>query len=108
MPRTTSLKMIEAKIRALEAKAEELKRLEKPGIKELKAVVAKYKLKPADIAAALKLGGVKRKGTAQGTKLKPKFRNPRNKGETWAGRGLKPKWIIAALQNGKKLEDFAI
>jgi len=108
MPRKTTLESIRAKIRELEAKAEELKRIEKPGIKELKAVVAKYKLKPVDIAAALKLGSVKRKGMPKGTRLKPKYRNPKNKGETWAGRGLKPKWIVAALQSGKKLEDFAI
>lgn len=108
MPRKTTLESIQAKIRELEARAEELKRAEKPGIKELRAVIAKYKLKPADIAVALKPGSVKRKGMAKGTRLKPKYRNPRNKGETWAGRGLKPKWIVAALQGGRKLEDFAI
>jgi DNA-binding protein H-NS len=108
MPRKTTLESIRAKIRELEAKAKELKRIEKPGIKELRAVIVKYKLKPADIMAALKLGGVNRKGMAKGTRLKPKYRNPMNKGETWAGRGLKPKWIAAALRNGKKLEDFAI
>jgi DNA-binding protein H-NS len=108
MPRKTSLKAIEAQIRALEAKAEELKRVEKPGIKELRALVAKYKLKPADIAIALKPGATKRKGLPKGSKLKPKYRNPANKAETWAGRGLKPKWVVAALKSGKKLEDFAI
>jgi DNA-binding protein H-NS len=38
----------------------------------------------------------------------PKYRNPDNPSETWAGRGLKPRWISAALKGGKKLEDFAI
>jgi DNA-binding protein H-NS len=38
----------------------------------------------------------------------PKYRNPDNPSETWAGRGLKPRWISAALKAGKKLEDFAI
>jgi DNA-binding protein H-NS len=31
-----------------------------------------------------------------------------NQGNAWSGRGLKPKWLTAALANGKKLEDFAI
>ena len=42
----------------------------------------------------------------KGTKVAPKFRSP--KGETWAGRGAKPRWLVAAIKDGKKLEDFAI
>jgi len=38
----------------------------------------------------------------------PKYRNPENPGETWAGRGLRPRWLAAALKSGKKLEDFSI
>lgn len=29
-------------------------------------------------------------------------------GNTWTGRGLKPKWLSAALAAGKKIEDFAV
>ena len=110
MPRKTSLKAIEAKIKELEAIAEELKRVEKPGIKELKALVAKFRLTPADIKLALKGHSAKLngKGPAKGTKLKPKYRNPAKKSETWAGRGLRPKWVVALVKQGKKLEDFAV
>jgi DNA-binding protein H-NS len=38
----------------------------------------------------------------------PKYRNPENPAETWAGRGLRPRWLVAALKGGKKVEDFAI
>jgi DNA-binding protein H-NS len=38
----------------------------------------------------------------------PKYRNPDNPAETWAGRGLRPRWLAAALKTGKKLEDFSI
>jgi DNA-binding protein H-NS len=38
----------------------------------------------------------------------PKYRNPDNPSETWAGRGLKPRWLAAALKGGKKLEHFSI
>jgi DNA-binding protein H-NS len=38
----------------------------------------------------------------------PKYRNPENLDETWAGRGLKPRWLTAAIKEGKKLEDFSI
>jgi DNA-binding protein H-NS len=38
----------------------------------------------------------------------PKYRNPENPAETWAGRGLKPRWLAAAMKSGKKLENFII
>ena len=38
----------------------------------------------------------------------PKYRNPENPAETWAGRGLKPRWLAAALKAGMKMEQFAI
>jgi DNA-binding protein H-NS len=38
----------------------------------------------------------------------PKYRNPENPAETWAGRGLKPRWLAAALKAGRKMEDFSI
>jgi DNA-binding protein H-NS len=38
----------------------------------------------------------------------PKYRNPENPAETWAGRGLKPRWLAAAIKGGKTLEDFLI
>ena len=110
MPRKMAMKTIVAKIKELQAKAEALKQVEKHGIKQLKAVVAKFKLKPADIKLVLNGTGVKRKASSKrrGKKLKPKYRNPEKKSETWAGRGLKPKWVVAALKSGKKLESFAV
>lgn len=40
-------------------------------------------------------------------KVKPKYRNPAT-GETWAGRGKRPRWFAAALAAGKKDKDFLI
>jgi DNA-binding protein H-NS len=48
-----------------------------------------------------------RRGGARG-KVEPKYRNPENPAETWAGRGLRPRWLSAAIKAGKKLEDFSI
>ena len=42
----------------------------------------------------------------KGRKLPPKYRS--RSGETWAGRGQKPKWMVEALKKGKKLDDFLI
>jgi DNA-binding protein H-NS len=38
----------------------------------------------------------------------PKYRNPANPSETWAGRGKQPRWLKAELQLGKKIDDFRI
>jgi DNA-binding protein H-NS len=38
----------------------------------------------------------------------PKYRNPAQPSETWAGRGKKPRWLSAQLRSGKKLSDFRI
>lgn len=40
--------------------------------------------------------------------VNPKFRNPARHSETWAGRGKQPRWLVAALKKGKRLEDFRI
>lgn len=41
-------------------------------------------------------------------KVLPKYRNPRNPKETWAGRGKQPRWLRAQLRSGKKLDQFKI
>jgi DNA-binding protein H-NS len=41
-------------------------------------------------------------------KVFPKYRNPKNHTETWAGRGKQPRWLMAQLRSGKKLTDFLI
>ena len=38
----------------------------------------------------------------------PKYRNPTQPSETWAGRGKQPHWLTLQLRSGKKLDDFRI
>ena len=42
----------------------------------------------------------------KGRKVPPKYRS--RSGDTWAGRGGKPRWLVDAIRGGKKLEDFLI
>ena len=37
----------------------------------------------------------------------PKYRNPLTS-ETWSGRGKQPRWLVAAIKTGRKIEDFEI
>ena len=58
--------------------------------------------------AALSGGRVVRgRGSAlKGRKVPPKYRS--RSGDTWAGRGARPRWLVAAIKGGKKLDDFLI
>ena len=53
-------------------------------------------------ARVVRGGGSKLKGR----KIPPKYRS--HSGETWAGRGAKPKWLVVAIKGGKNLDDFLI
>ena len=87
-------------------------------IAKVKALMAEYGLTAADIAgakvavkapapAAAPAAAPTKKSKAAGKKVAAKYRNQAT-GDTWSGRGLKPKWLVAALATGKTLADFAI
>jgi DNA-binding protein H-NS len=66
-----------------------------------------------ELAKLTSYAGAGRRGRPAGRggprgSVAPKYRNPDNPAETWAGRGLRPRWLTAALKGSKKSEDFAI
>ena len=88
-------------------------------IAKVKALMAEYGLTVADIASS-KAAATKapastpapaaapaKKSKVAGKKVAAKYRNPAT-GDTWSGRGLKPKWLTAALAGGASLSDFAL
>jgi len=38
----------------------------------------------------------------------PKYKNPNDPNETWSGRGKQPRWLVAALKAGGKVDDYRI
>ena len=60
------------------------------------------------LTAGKKAVGRPRGSKIKGRKVAPKYRNPKNRVETWAGRGAMPRWMAAQIKAGKKREDFAI
>jgi DNA-binding protein H-NS len=40
--------------------------------------------------------------------VRPKFRNPDNPAETWAGRGRQPRWVAEQLRLGRRMEELKI
>ena len=53
------------------------------------------------------LYGMTGRGRGRG-KSAAKYANPENRSETWTGRGRKPNWLVARMNKGAKLQDFAI
>ena len=96
---------------ALEKKEQEL--LDRSNNKDLIKIVAlirKAGLTAADITKAMK--GSKRTVRAKasklaGVKVEPKYRNPKDKTQTWTGRGRAPVWA-AALKKAGKLDSVLI
>jgi DNA-binding protein H-NS len=89
---------------AIEKQIIETQRQERTdAIARVRALMAEYGLSAADIAGKAPTPSRK----PEGRKVEPKYRNPET-GETWSGRGLQPKWLRAALAEGRKITDFAL
>ncbi|EYS11047.1 H-NS histone family protein [Acinetobacter baumannii 25569_7] len=55
----------------------------------------------------LEFGAQKRKKTTRKS-VEQRYRNKNNAEETWTGRGKQPRWLVAEIEKGAKLEDFLI
>jgi DNA-binding protein H-NS len=109
MARTQSLEVLQRKIRELQARAEQLEQAEKPGIKQLRALLKKYRLGPSDVKIALDSSFRSGRGNKlKGRKVQPKYRNPDKRAETWTGRGRMPLWMAGLVKKGKRPDDFLI
>lgn len=98
----SNLQQLLAQQAELEKKIEVTRSQERAdAVGKVKALMAEYGLSVADLGGRSSGGA-----TRTARKLAPKFRDAA--GNTWSGRGLKPKWLTAALATGKKLTDFAI
>ena len=90
----------------LEKQIESLGREQREGaIAEIKALMTDHGLTVADLAG--KASASAKKSSAQGSKVAAKYRDPET-GNAWSGRGLQPKWLKAAIEGGRKIEDFAV
>ena len=115
MPRTISLKTIQARIAELQKKAVALETKVKPGVDKAVALIKKHKLTLADLKHAFsgKAGRpakgakkTKRVSKLKGKKAPVKFKD--GNGNKWTGRGRAPLWILAAEKAGKDRSSFAV
>ena len=87
----------------LDKKIESTRRQERSdAIAQVKTLMDQHGLVVADLG--LRAG---KTAARKGSKVAAKYRNSIT-GETWSGRGLQPKWLKSALENGGKIDDFAV
>ena len=110
---------MQKQIAKLQREADALRKKEVGGVvARIKEAIQHYELTAQDLfggqgskrsAGKKGLGdGAKPSGGAalKGKKVPVKYRD--ENGNTWTSRGSQPKWLVAALESGRKIEDFLI
>lgn len=100
---------LKAQAEKLLAQAEQMRETEiADAIADIREKIRLYGLTAEDIGLARGApAGPGRGGRAKGSAAVVKYRGPN--GETWGGgRGRKPHWVTRALEQGRKLEEFAV
>jgi DNA-binding protein H-NS len=96
-----SLKELHAHREKVDQAIEARTRIERDEIrKSVEKLCASHGLTVEDVIGKRKGHGLK------GSKVAAKYKG--GPGETWSGRGRRPRWLEAALKKGGKLESFAI
>lgn len=105
---------VQKQIEALQKEAEALKAAEREGVIErMREAIAVYDITAADLGLASRTGRP-RKNASTTASVKPRKKSQSTtpaysdgKGNTWGGRGPRPKWLKDALAGGAKLQEFA-
>ena len=95
-----------AELQELQARIEAALQEKRP--EEKKKVRQKAAALAAEAGFSLKEVIAKKPTDRRRGKVAIKYRNPKDPGQTWTGRGRKPKWLVAELEAGKSLDKFAI
>ena len=74
-------------------------------VAKILSLMAENELTLEDLAKAAQNPRAAHQGSRKA--VAAKYRDPQS-GAAWSGRGLKPRWLAAALADGKTLDDFAI
>lgn len=101
-----SLEQIDAQLAELQAKKLSILNTQRAAkLDEVKAIVRQFGF----TAKELGLGGAAEKQPKATSSAVAKYANPANPQQQWAGgKGARPLWVKAHLNNGGKLEDLEI
>jgi DNA-binding protein H-NS len=100
---------LQRQIEALQKEADALKAREREGVIErMKEAIAAYDISAEDLGLAVRRG---RLAGTRGGGLRAKAASHAayadGEGNTWGGRGPRPKWLRDALAGGASLDEFA-
>ena len=76
-----------------------------------KGVIAQIRALAGDIGVTVTFheeGPEDRRSSRKGRKVAAKYRNPHKHEQTWTGRGVKPRWLQAMLDQGRDISEFTI
>ncbi|MDP2787310.1 MAG: H-NS histone family protein [Pseudomonadota bacterium] len=94
-----------SQIEDLKRKAEGVRQQEMAGaIAEIKQLMAQFGISAADLGLTGRIGAGKSKVRSS---VAAKYRDPAS-GNTWTGRGRRPRWVLELEGQGKTLDDCRI
>lgn len=100
----TNIQELLAQKAALEKQIAEVQRTARTeALNKIRELMSEYGLTAADLTGRV----VSNPKAEVVKKVAAKYHDPVS-GQSWTGRGLKPKWLQQALNEGKQLSDFAI
>jgi len=107
MPKRLTEAAIRKQIAALQQKLAKSSRARVAAVRAIAAQMKKHAISLEEVREALgaKVASVK---AASRTRAKPKVKYRDDKGNTWTGRGVSPRWLLAAEKAGRKREEFLI
>ena len=94
----------------LQRKIDELSELESSWTGDVATApqVAQVKRRTSPRSGGNGIGGYGKTHPLAGRTVAPKYRDPENPDQTWAGRGLAPRWLTAYESQGRKREEYLI
>lgn len=99
--------MSEAQLASLLENAQKALRQKQEG--KRKEIITQIRELATSIGVTVEISdGAKSVSTRKGSKVEPKYRNPNNHDETWTGRGMKPRWMQALIDQGHDPLEFSI
>jgi DNA-binding protein H-NS len=102
------IKELLAQKEALERRIDDAKREQREqAVAQVRELMAQYGLTAADVIDRRPAKAPRTKASGSTGKVAPKYRDPQT-GDTWSGRGLQPRWLKAALAQGRKVDDFKV
>jgi DNA-binding protein H-NS len=73
-----------------------------------KEVISQIKELAGSIGVTIDITESSKPAGRKGSKVPVKFQNPHNLSQKWTGRGMKPKWLQALLDQGHDIKEFEV